>query len=99
MFGITVGASFLVSRIVRATTPSALGAQVEPISAQQPVHPHHQIGLGRFDHQMKMVARQAIRMRPPAGLLTGLRQRLQQPLPILVILEDGRAPVAPIHPM
>ncbi len=32
-----------------------------------------------------------------ARLLTRLRQRLQQPLPVLVILEDGLSPVAPIH--
>ena len=35
----------------------------------------------------------------PASLLTGLRQRLSQPLPVLVILQDGLSPVAPIHHM
>src|ERR1035437_10136659 len=38
-------------------------------------------------------------MQLPASLLTRLRQRLQQPLPVLVILKDGLSPVAPIHHM
>ena len=38
---------------------------------------------------MKVVAHQAVRMHLPAGLLTGLRQRLQQSFPVLVILENG----------
>jgi hypothetical protein len=33
----------------------------------------------------------------PAGLFTGLRQRFQQPLPSLDILENRFSPVAPIH--
>ena len=69
------------------------------IVAQQPLHPHHQIGLGRFEDQVKVVAHQAIRMHLPAGLLTGLRQRLQQSLSVLVILEDGLPLVTPIHHM
>jgi hypothetical protein len=36
-------------------------------------------------------------MHLPAGLLTRLRERLQQPLPVLVIPEDRLPPVAPIH--
>src|ERR1035438_7001665 len=67
------------------------------IGAQQPLHPGHQVGLGRLDDQVKVVAHEAIRMHLPAGLLTRLRERLQEPLPVLVILENGLPPVAPIH--
>ena len=35
----------------------------------------------------------------PASLCARLCQRLQQPLPVLVILKDGLSPVAPIHHM
>ena len=70
------------------------GAQIETINAQQAVHPHRQIGLGRLQHLVKMVAHQPMRMRSPAGLLTGLRDRLQQVLPILVIIKAGLATVA-----
>ena len=47
------------------------------IGPQQPLHPHHQIGLRRFNDQVKVVVHQAIPMHLPAGLLTGLRQPLQ----------------------
>src|ERR1039457_6989774 len=67
------------------------------VGAQQPLHPGHQVGLGRFDNQVKVVAHEAIRVHLPTGLLARLRERLQQPLPVLVILEDGLPPVAPIH--
>ena len=33
----------------------------------------------------------------PAGLLARLRERLQQPLPVLVILEDCLPPVVPVN--
>jgi hypothetical protein len=40
---------------------------IEPrrIGAQLPLHPGDQIGLRRFDHQMKMIAHQAIGLRFP----------------------------------
>jgi hypothetical protein len=53
----------------------------------------------RFEDQVKVVAHQAIRMHLPTGLLTDLSQRLQQSLPVLVVLEDGLPPVASIHHM
>ena len=76
--------------------PPIIAAGVGP---QQPLHPGHQVGLGRLQHQVKVVAHQAIRVHLPAGLLTGRRQRLQQPLPVLVIPKDRLPPVAPIHHM
>ena len=69
------------------------------IGAQQPLHSRHQVGLRRLDYQVKMIAHQAVRMHLPAGLLTGLAQRFQQPLPVRVVGEDGFPPVAAIHHM
>ena len=61
-------------------------------------NPHHQVGLGRFDDQVKVVAQQAIRMDLPASLLTRC-PRLQQPPPVRVIRKDRLPPVAPIQHM
>ena len=69
------------------------------ISPQQPLHPGHQIGLGRLDYQMKVIVHQAIRMHLPAGLFAGLRQRLKEPVPVLVIGKDGILAVSAIHHM
>ncbi len=55
------------------------------------------VGLGGFDHQMKMVGHQTIRMHLPAGFLSGLAERLQKPPPIFIVLEDRLAPVSPVH--
>ncbi len=38
------------------------------ISPQKPLHPRHQIGLGRFHHQVKVIGHQAIRMHLPIRL-------------------------------
>jgi hypothetical protein len=66
------------------------------LNAQQPLHPRHKIGLRGFDHQVKMVAHQAIGMHLPLGFLAGLAQRLQKELPILVITDDVFTMVSPI---
>lgn len=72
---------------------------VEPtgVGAQQPFHARDQIGLGRFDREMKMIGHQAIRMDFPAGLAASLAKGFQPQLAILVILEDGLAAVAAVH--
>ena len=46
---------------------------------------------------VKMVTHPTIGVYLPAGLLTPLRERLQQPLPILVILERSPPASRPIH--
>jgi hypothetical protein len=46
---------------------------------------------------MKVIGHQAKGVNLPAGLFAGLAQRFQEPAPVLVILKDGLAPVAPIH--
>ena len=37
-----------------------LGSVAAGIGSEEPLHPHHQVGLGRFDDQLKGVAQQAI---------------------------------------
>src|SRR6266478_8352235 len=67
------------------------------VSAQQPLHSNDQIGLRGFEHQMKVIAHQAIRMDLPAGLFTSLPERFKKALPVLVVIENGVAPVASAH--
>src|SRR2546421_6277524 len=72
---------------------------VEPagIGAEEPFHASDQIGLGSFHHQMKMVVHQAISQHLPVSLFTTFPERLQKAQPVLVIMENGFAPVAPAH--
>ena len=81
-------------QVPKLLVPSIVAAGIGP---QQPLHPSYKVGLGRFDDQVKVIAHEAIRMHLPTSLLTRLRERLQQPLLVLVILEDGLPPVAPVH--
>ena len=69
------------------------------VSPQKPLHTRHQIGLGGFHHQMKVVGHQTIRMHLPIRLLTGLPQGLQKQHPILVVLEYRFTPIPTIHHM
>ena len=67
---------------------------VEPrgVSAQEPLHSGHQIGLRRFRHQMKMIAHQTIGMDLPGSLEAGFGQCFKEPFPIRVILENRLRP-------
>src|SRR6266511_1468173 len=78
-----------------------LVSAIEPtgVGTQEPLHPGDQIGLGRFHHQVEMVAHEAERMHLPVGLGTALGQRFQETLPVGVIFEDGLFPITPIHYM
>jgi hypothetical protein len=72
---------------------------VEPsgVGAQKPFHARHQICPGCFHHQMKVIGHQTKGMDLPAGFAAGFPQRLDEPLPILLIPEYRFAPVAPVH--
>src|SRR6185503_5470212 len=74
---------------------------VEPcgVCAQKPLHSSHQIGLGRFRHQMKMIAHQTIGMDLPFSLQAGLGQCFKEPFPIRVILENRLLPITAVHDM
>ena len=81
--------------------PEEFVPPMEPagVSAQQPFHARDQIGLGRLHHQMKMIRHEDVGMNLPTSLRARFAQRLDQTLPIRVVLEDRFAPVAPIHHM
>jgi hypothetical protein len=59
--------------------------QADGVSAQEPAHPRHQVSMGRFQHQVKVVSPQAVRKHLPAGPLATLSQRLEQLLTINLI--------------
>src|SRR5260370_39698703 len=72
---------------------------VEPagIGAQKPFHSHDQVGLRSFDNQMKMISHQTPGVDLPVGFCAGLAQRLEEPLPIQIVVENGFASIAAIH--
>jgi hypothetical protein len=81
--------------------PKQLVPPVKPsrVSPQKPLHTRHQIGLGRFHRQMKVVGHQTIRMHLPIRLLASLPQGLQKQHPVLVVLEYRFMPIPTIHHM
>ena len=74
---------------------------IEPfgIYSQQPFHPRHQIGLRRFDHQVKVIAHQAPGMDLPTGFRTGLMQGGQKPLVIQAVAKNLVPPISATHHM
>ena len=74
---------------------------VEPdgVGALQPGHAGHQIGIGRFQHQMIMIAHQAIGVNLPVRFLARFGQRLEEILPVHIVQEDVLTPVTPAHDM
>ena len=62
-------------QVSKFLVPPVIAAGIDP---EEPLHPHHQVGLGRFDDHVRVVAHQAIRVCLPTGLLTSLGQRLEQ---------------------
>jgi len=71
--------------------------QPDRVAAQEPAHPRHQVGVGRLDHQVKVVAHQTIRMYLKTGLLARFRQGLKKILPIHVIHIDVLLAVPTAH--
>ena len=67
------------------------------VSAQKPFHAYHEVGLGRLDHEVKMVAHQTIHMHLPAGFEASLRQRFKKAPAINVVLKDGLPSVTSAH--
>jgi len=74
---------------------------VEPngIGALQPSHPAHQVGVGRFQHQMLVVAHQAIGMHLPTRLLARFSQRLDEIVPVHIVEKNVLAAISPAHHM
>jgi hypothetical protein len=59
--------------------------ETDSVGAQQPLHSRHQIGLGRFDDEMKVVGHQAIGVHLPAGFLARFGQRLEEAVAVMVV--------------
>jgi len=64
------------------------------VGAQQPPHSRDKVGLGCLDHQVEVIAHQAIGMHLEPRFLARLRQGLEEILPVNVILE-GVLPAIP----
>src|ERR1044071_9301611 len=74
---------------------------IEPdgVGALQPSHAGDQIGVGGFQHQVVVIAHEAIRVNLPTGLLTSFGQRLEEVVSIHVIQENILTPIASTHHM
>ena len=98
---IPVAASIHHQGLVAATKDMTkeLVPVIEPdgVSAQKPAHPGHQIGIGRFHHQMEMIPHQAVGMHLETGLQARLSQRFQKVLAVHVIQKDVAFAVTPTH--
>ena len=81
--------------------PAFLMPDVEPlgINPQQPLQAGHQILLGRFDYEVKMIAHETPGMHLPARLFASLRQRRQKHLPVMLPTKYLLPPVPAIHHM
>ena len=79
--------------------PEFLMAAIKPagVSAKQPLHPHDEIRLRRFDHQMKVIGQEAIGVHLPAGPFARLTQRLQEALSILRVGENCLTAIPTVH--
>ena len=77
-------------KVAKVPVPAVEPASVGP---QQPLHAGDQVGLRRLDDQMKVIGHQAERVNVPARFFTSLPHRFQEPAPVMVIFEDGLAPV------
>ena len=64
------------------------------IGAQEPAHAIDQIGFGRFNDEVKMVAHEAIGMHLPAGLQAGFSECLEEILAVNIVEIDVFAPIA-----
>jgi hypothetical protein len=56
-----------------------------------------EIGLGRFDHEMKMIAHETPGMNAPAGPGGSFGEGFEEANVVVVIAEDGLTAVATIH--
>ena len=63
----------------------------------QPLNPFHQVGFGRFNKQVVMIAHQHPGVKSPTRPSTYLRDRLQEK-PAVIVIEKNRPPaIAPRH--
>jgi hypothetical protein len=100
-FQITIAAALDYQRFVAAAKNVAekllAVIQTDRVGAQEPAHALHEIRVGCFQYQVKMVAHQAIRMHLPSRLLACLRQRFEEVLAVHIIDENVLPAVSTIH--
>src|SRR5438874_820848 len=67
------------------------------IGPQKPFHSQDQIRLRSLNHQMKMISHQTPGVDLPVRFGASLGQRLEEPLTVQIVVENGFAPIAAIH--
>ncbi len=67
------------------------------ISPEEPFHARDEIGLRRLSDEMEMIFHETKGVELPAGFFAGFAQCVEEGAAILVVLEDGFAPVTAIH--
>ena len=71
--------------------------EADGVGTLQPRHVGNQIGVGRFELQVVMVAHQAVGVNLPIRFLARFRQRFEKILPVHILQENSLAPVALAH--
>ena len=98
---ISVAAAVHKQGFVSATEEVAeklvLAIEAISVSTQKPFHAGHQVGLGRFDDQMKVIGHQTIGVDLPIGLGTGLAKGIEEEEAIGIVAKDGFPAVAAVH--
>ena len=59
------------------------------VGAEEPFHARDEVGVGRLNHQMKMISHKAIRVNLPVGLGTGLAERFEEQRVVALLAEYG----------
>src|SRR5579862_5526818 len=74
---------------------------IEPgsVGAQKPFHAVHQVGLGSFDDQVKVIAHETIRMNLPIGFFARLLQRFEEEFSVVIIVENVLPVIPSVHDM
>ena len=88
--GLVTSAKHVTKKLVPMIEPNGVGAQ-------QPAHPVHEIGVGCFNHQVEMIAHQAIGMDLETGFRAGFGQRFEEIVAINIGFVDVLLAVATAH--
>src|ERR1041385_427286 len=67
------------------------------VNPKQPFHSGNQVRQRSLDHQVEMIAHQAISMDLPFSLAACLRQGTQKSFPIKIVTENSLATISAIH--
>lgn len=84
----------LEAALDRVADPAVPPIETARVDAVQLPHPEREVRAVRLDHEVKVVAHQAVRVADPAVPLDDLREAGQQPATIAIVAEDRR-PLVP----